>query len=629
MARVKKCSLALQAQFRSVQASRWRKGGSRTDENSPNTLHIESHSKNSPISHTVTTRSQHCDVDLLRVALKEVQNELHSSRVILAERTEQVALRESELVRQTTALRQTHNDLKCTQDKLQTTHAKLDQTCDQLMAVSAASQHWYAQLRLECHKAMRWQGKSQGISKRVKELENVLIPSLQEVSVAKLRDLQHRLDDLEKDSFADVDVITGLQEKLQACRRQTKKHQMKALRASHWQNGAYANQFHAIARSLVLAGCAWDSVGSVLKAMGTAFGVEGWKEKVQTLTSLYNESPFSQRNAMELLPLDVTDKLKGVSGDHSSDQLKSFRGLSDWKMENIYTRLGSPKLHHAPPNPVIDKSIPQSPSPAQPPADSDAIIQSYGKQAFDVLPNAEQRALNLIIWAGCCMHKELNAVKGGAAEMAACWEKNANKDNAATLKETAPGDGNSETLMAAELRAVEVSGRGGVKAASIAGAIFNHKDDKKGVHDTHRQYFELYCTTAEELLTYLNDYIKLLIQIRYKKEKRNFSHMEQNLFNALHDSPTLTELAVLIWYSAAVGHPYMYYVQGEGTEEMSVLDLGPLHDQVKLHVQKIIDHPDLLLAEDAYAGTGTLDSLREMGNYPTYTLHSLPFSRAL
>jgi hypothetical protein len=219
--------------------------------------------------------------------------------------------------------------------------------------------------------------------------------------------------------------------------------------------------------------------------------------------------------------------------------------------------------------------------------------------------------------------------------MAACWEKNglerptllANKDNAATLKETAPGDGDSETLTAAELRAVEVSGRGGVKAASIAGAIFNHKDDKKGVHDTHRQYFEVikgrgrsvtfpdtsnvryqsYCTAAEELLTYLNDYIKLLIQIRYKKEKRNFSHMEQNLFNALHDSPTLTELAVLVWYSAAVGHPYMYYVRGEGTEETSVLDLGPLHDQVKLHVQKIIDHPDLLLAEDAYAGTGTLD----------------------
>ncbi|KIK73904.1 hypothetical protein PAXRUDRAFT_177188, partial [Paxillus rubicundulus Ve08.2h10] len=60
-------------------------------------------------------------------------------------------------------------------------------------------------------------------------------------------------------------------------------------------------------------------------------------------------------------------------------------------------------------------------------------------------------------------------------------------------------------------------------------------------------------------------------------------------------------------YSAAVGHPYMYYVWGEGTEETSVLDLGPLHDHVKLHVQKIIDHPDLLLAKDTYAGTGTLD----------------------
>ncbi|KIK95879.1 hypothetical protein PAXRUDRAFT_139758, partial [Paxillus rubicundulus Ve08.2h10] len=147
---------------------------------------------------------------------------------------------------------------------------------------------------------------------------------------------------------------------------------------------------------------------------------------------------------------------------------------------------------------------------------------------------------------------------------------------------------------AAELQVVEVSGRGGVKAASIAGAIFNHKDDKKGVHDTHCQYFEVIkgCGRSVTFSDTSN--------VQYR-------HMEQNLFNALHDSPTLTELAVLVWYSAAVGHPYMYYVQGEGTEEMCVLDLGPLHDQVKLHIQKFIDHPDLLLAKDAYAGTRTLD----------------------
>jgi len=35
-----------------------------------------------------------------------------------------------------------------------------------------------------------------------------------------------------------------------------------------------------------------------------------------------------------------------------------------------------------------------------------------------------------------------------------------------------------------------VTTRGGVKAASIAGAIFNHKDNKKGQQDVYRFWFE-------------------------------------------------------------------------------------------------------------------------------------------
>lgn len=64
------------------------------------------------------------------------------------------------------------------------------------------------------------------------------------------------------------------------------------------------------------------------------------------------------------------------------------------------------------------------------------------------------------------------------------WEANGferpmllvNKDNAATLQHiTKP----SEIVMEVQLRVLEVSGRGGVKACSLAGAIFNNKDNKR------------------------------------------------------------------------------------------------------------------------------------------------------
>lgn len=38
--------------------------------------------------------------------------------------------------------------------------------------------------------------------------------------------------------------------------------------------------------------------------------------------------------------------------------------------------------------------------------------------------------------------------------------------------------------------AAEVSQGGAVKLTSLAGALLNHKDDKKGQHDTYRFYME-------------------------------------------------------------------------------------------------------------------------------------------
>lgn len=98
--------------------------------------------------------------------------------------------------------------------------------------------------------------------------------------------------------------------------------------------------------------------------------------------------------------------------------------------------------------------------------------------------------MDLFIWAGCYMHKELNSVKHANLFMIKYWHNNnipppvlmPNKDNQSALADLKDP---SETSNPAELQALNTSTSGGIKTTSIAGALFNHKDDKKGHQDLH------------------------------------------------------------------------------------------------------------------------------------------------
>ncbi|KAH7903181.1 hypothetical protein BJ138DRAFT_1196105 [Hygrophoropsis aurantiaca] len=382
--------------------------------------------------------------------------------------------------------------------------------------------------------------------------------------------------------------------------------------------------------------------------------LNGWKNKANDLVDLYNESPLAQRTQSKLTALEFTRKLKGVNGDHAADQLKTFGLISDWKRDNAYLELGheilSRELETLPPSiaaaaarahdTLIAEAGGQSMWNNLSRAEKETrethmkyeLARKVGEELFTTLTDSERREWTLIVRAGCCMHKELNSVKGGNAAMMGYWEANglegpillANKDNAATLQGVSEG---SSSLTAAETRALEVTTRGAVKTTNLAGALFNHKDDKKGLQDSHRQYmqqvkgdsesctfpdtsntrYQSHCEAAAELITFLSKYIDLLLLTRDKKEKRTFNHLEANLYAALHDIPTRTELVVLILYAAAVTHPYMRAVRGPGTETINVLDLGPLHSRVKEHIQNIIDSPQLLLGPQASYESGALD----------------------
>ena len=83
--------------------------------------------------------------------------------------------------------------------------------------------------------------------------------------------------------------------------------------------------------------------------------------------------------------------------------------------------------------------------------------------------------------------------------------------------------------------------------------------------------------------------------------------MEQNLWNALHCTPTLTELAVLALYAQAITHPYMGQIRVPGAEKINMLDLGPLHNRVYRHIVRIVEDPDFLIGPAVTFETGAMD----------------------
>ncbi|KDN48900.1 hypothetical protein RSAG8_02253, partial [Rhizoctonia solani AG-8 WAC10335] len=112
-------------------------------------------------------------------------------------------------------------------------------------------------------------------------------------------------------------------------------------------------------------------------------------------------------------------------------------------------------------------------------------------------------------------------------------------------------------------------------------------------HDTQHNYgyssqfpdisntrYGSYCDAAMVLILHIDKYMQLLHTISYAKSTPGFNNLESNVLNGLQDIPTLTELAILVLYAQAVGHPYIKYVR---SSNLNGLNLGSFHKQVKQH----------------------------------------------
>jgi hypothetical protein len=370
---------------------------------------------------------------------------------------------------------------------------------------------------------------------------------------------------------------------------------------------------------------------------------------LKTVVDLFNCSPFGKRIGNLLRVVDILIKLVGMHSDHCNKEKKDFEGMKAKKTNAIHQTLGEKEIldksteellpHFLEANNQMIKnaggkakwnSLLEDEKSEQKATMLEQLVIKLGKEAFELLSNDEKRIMKLFIWAGCGCHKDLNTVRGGYAAVVRWWPENnveplrllANRDNAAILDGVALED---DVETPAQAQAFEKTSRGAVKAAQLAGAIFNNKFDKKGHHDTFQWWwaahvgmeftfpdtsnnrFQSYCEAAAVLLLHLQDFIQFLEYIQDKKQTSRFSHMEENLWNALHCPATLTEFAVLALYGQAVSHPYMCEICSASEKKINMLDLGPLHKKVYFHIQRIIGDPTFLIGPNASYHAGTMD----------------------
>ncbi|KAJ7176165.1 hypothetical protein C8R43DRAFT_872843, partial [Mycena crocata] len=235
---------------------------------------------------------------------------------------------------------------------------------------------------------------------------------------------------------------------------------------------------------------------------------------------------------------------------------------------------------------------------------------------------------DLFIWGGCCMHKNLNVFKGAVLAMQQFWIdkglpgplKMFNRDNSAAFT---LGEGTS-----AATRAEERTCGGAIKVASLAGAIFRHKDRKRGQQDTLRYFwdhetglnicfpdtsntrFQSHAAACEIIVVHMDLLLQFLVYVRENKASRALNHMELNVERGLNCWFTRHEFVVIALMNQNVDVPYMLEIRGPLRADDNLLKLGQLHRNVRAHLEKIIADPTLVTGTNMSFETSTLNGRR-------------------
>ncbi|EJD07885.1 uncharacterized protein FOMMEDRAFT_74025 [Fomitiporia mediterranea MF3/22] len=362
---------------------------------------------------------------------------------------------------------------------------------------------------------------------------------------------------------------------------------------------------------------------------------------IKEVLTVYRDSPLAENGDIPKERLNenfIALKLVGTHGDHAEDQKAKHRQLGEWKKERVGLALGERTFYDLPEEERKDilakalkekieelggekvwEALAEKKKEEHKIECKNAILYELGGETYLNLPEEDGITCNLWVRAGCGMHKDLNASKGGSTGLKKMWEmmrfgpvQLMNKENDAAHQ---LADGDAEDPAAN--RAVEVSTGGAAKLVSLMGALLNHKDDKKGQHDTFRSYvlqkenriftfpdtsntrYSSNLEAAAEVISRLDFYVDYMHFIRDSKEKPGLNHLESNILKGLHDLPTRTELAVFALYLESVSYPYIRELRKSGLEDMNAMECGPLLAKLKSHVKKLINLPGLILNSDS------------------------------
>lgn len=369
---------------------------------------------------------------------------------------------------------------------------------------------------------------------------------------------------------------------------------------------------------------------------------EGWKDLIDQLCTAYNSHPDAE---CVVDPASVWQLAHGYLGDHAADQKKlsgkleayhrecdrEVRGedvilsddpqdeaerdrLLDEKLEEMFVKAGGKECW---------ASLPHEERLRQEKEVIREVQIALGEQIYQQLPPEEQGDTDFWAFSGCAMHKDYNAVKGGAERMAGSWEASGATPPIALMSkaQTADAESGSAPTKGNGGRRPE---RGGVKLTSLLGALVKHKNPNKG----HQARFRVYCRmvlgfevlfpdtsnnryqshgcAATKIIHHPQLYVNFLLNVQDRKATTGgLNHMEKNVLAGLTDAPTLTELQVLTLYNQVISLPFSQLVRTPFLK--NGLDLGPEYTHLLEHLGAIIEDPDILIGSNVSWKTATLD----------------------
>ncbi|KAF9017490.1 hypothetical protein BDP27DRAFT_1440481 [Rhodocollybia butyracea] len=331
--------------------------------------------------------------------------------------------------------------------------------------------------------------------------------------------------------------------------------------------------------------------------------LEGWIDTVEDIFHLLFQSGMCAEDDARIFWNLVT----GFHSDHAADQKKLFGLMRKWKercdrSQLLIENIGGPAAWEA-------LTVPERATQLE--AMKHQIIRDMGEAEYTKLSETEKAEVDFFLWAGCCMHKEMNVFKGGCVGFDEFWKAHPeldppkllpNRDNAAAISKAAGTE-------AAE-RAFERSEQGAIKGGQqdTLQFFFDHKlGFNIAFPDTSNTRFQSHAEASAVIVTYLDLFIEFLTYVKLNKGSEKLNHMEQNVLDGLLCMSTRHKFVVITLHWLGISVPYMREICGPYAQHSNILMLGPLHQRVIDHIDALIAHPEYLIGPDASAEKGSLD----------------------